>query len=98
MKFCIREIFSYPVETEIYGDENDVEIFFIPGAGQCDNSFRIILDRRFFALMGIEESFFRGHDPKERYLLEVRERSIRFVERQDTVRGDHGQGETCGEM
>lgn len=82
MEFVIQEIFSYPIETEIYVDKNDVEIFVMPKKGMCDDSFRIILDRRFLALMGIEESLLHGQDPRDSFLFEVDESGIRFVQRQ----------------
>jgi hypothetical protein len=51
----IRDVFSFPVEMEVYVDQHEIEMYLTPveGAGEPDD-YRLIIDRRILECMGVD--------------------------------------------
>ncbi len=85
MEYGIKEIFTYPIEMEIYVDEQAIEFFLMPVEGQASDVLRFIRDRRALNLMDLdEETFVRAYlENRSRYRVRIDRFGFRIV---DTLR------------
>ena len=95
MEFGIKEIFTYPIETEIYVGEQEIELSLIPVEDQNSDVLRFILDRRALNLMDLdEETFVRAHlENRSRYRVRIDHSGIRIVDTLGNTAVSHERSE-----